>query len=201
MSDTSSSEDEEELKRLQAVSVSGQDVAAAAEAPSHAKVPYQSLMCAMLTTCAVHRKVLSCSRFCVSSSQRKRVAGRTQDGGTEGGGIVEEKVGHHATDGSNQTLCTFSGCCKHGSCAFSERNMPAARCLRWQFTSAARRLPCPLPCSCGRRWPSGWTATWSARWPRRPMRPMLALHIRTAPACWRRQMTPSACSGACLDCF
>ena len=38
MADSSSSEDEEELKRLQAVSVTGQDIAAAAVIPSRKKV-------------------------------------------------------------------------------------------------------------------------------------------------------------------
>lgn len=44
MSDTSSSEDEAELRRLQAVSVSGQDVAAAAAVPSHKKVQQRPML-------------------------------------------------------------------------------------------------------------------------------------------------------------
>ncbi len=98
-SDSSSSEDEEELSRLQSVAVSGQAVAdGAAAAPSHRKVsapvPSMSLNVA-LSSLQCH---LSCaSMLCPQQSSRKRKAAgaaRCDNSDDSGGvGIVEDKVG------------------------------------------------------------------------------------------------------------
>ena len=102
MPDSSSSEDEEELKRLQAVSVTGQDIAAAAVVPSRKKV---GLCIACMTA---HGLILHLSSnlgadilsWC--KLQRKRRADDVANGGTNGTGIVEDKVGHAA--------CEFAFC-------------------------------------------------------------------------------------------
>jgi hypothetical protein len=102
MPDSSSSEDEEELKRLQAVSVTGQDIAAAAVIPSRKKV---GLCIACMTA---HGLILHLSSplgadilsWC--KRQRKRRADDVANGGTNGTGIVEDKVG--------RARCEFASC-------------------------------------------------------------------------------------------
>jgi hypothetical protein len=74
MPDSSSSEDEEELKRLQAVSVTGQDIAAAAVVPAHKKVwLYTACMTAhgqTLRVTTLQRCRIACVEACSGNGVR-----------------------------------------------------------------------------------------------------------------------------------
>ena len=102
MPDSSSSEDEEELKRLQAVSVTGQDIAAAAVIPSRKKVGF-CFACMTAHGLILHlSSLLSADILSWCELQRKRRADDVANGGTNGTGIVEDKVGGAA--------CEFAVC-------------------------------------------------------------------------------------------